>query len=143
MSRLSTALLIASLPFAVARAEDPTGDLAKLQGTWKAMIGPNKDRPVTLEIKGKAITAKFTNDDGKVLDLKGEVALNESASPRTIDFAKFKNDGEDIDDTLGLYKVEGDTLTLCVGSPGDPRPTEFKAGEGDGPPRLWTFTRAK
>ena len=130
--------------FTLARKKDDEakGDLAKLQGTWKAMIGPNKDRPVTLEIKDKAIIAKFTNDEGKLLDLKGEVAINESASPRTIDFVKFKNDGDDVDDSLGVYKIEGETLTLCVGGPGDPRPSEFKSG-GDEAPRLWTFTRPK
>jgi uncharacterized protein (TIGR03067 family) len=145
MRRLSMALLIASLPLTFAAADDPAkkDDLAKLQGDWKAMVGPNKDRPVTFAIKDKEITVKFTSGDGQVLNLKGELKLNESASPRTIDFVKFKNEGEAMDDSLGLYKIEGDTLTLCVGAPGDARPAEFKAGDGDEPPHLWTFARPK
>lgn len=147
MRRTSTALLLAAFPLTLAltlaRADDAEkGDLARLQGEWKTMIGPNKDRPVTFSIKEKAITVKFTTGDGETLNLKGELKLNESASPRSIDFTKFKNNGEDMEDSLGVYKIEGDTLTLCVGAPGDPRPTEFKGG-GDEPPHLWTFTRPK
>ncbi len=145
MRRLPMALLILPLSLALAAADDPapTGDLAKLQGEWKTMIGPNKDRPVTFSIKDKAIAVKFTTGDGEALNLKGELKLGESASPRTIDFVKFKNNGEDMDDSLGLYKVDGDALTVCVGGPGESRPTEFKAGDGDEPPHLWTFTRPK
>lgn len=147
MPRISTALLIAAFPLALAlaRADEPAAkdDLAKLQGEWKTMIGANKDRPVTFSIKDKAIAVKFTTGDGDTLNLKGEIKLNDSASPRTIDFVKFKNNGEDMEDSLGLYKVDGDKLTVCVGAPGEPRPGDFKAGEGDEPPHLWTFTRPK
>jgi uncharacterized protein (TIGR03067 family) len=145
MRRLSIALMIASLPLALVRADDPApkGDLAKLQGEWKTTVGGNKDRPVTFSIKDKAITVKFTTPDGETLNLSGEIKVDEAASPRTIDFLKFKNNGEAMDDSMGLYKVEGDTFTLCVGGPGEPRPKEFKAGDGDEPPHLWTFTRPK
>jgi uncharacterized protein (TIGR03067 family) len=125
------------------KKDEAKDDLARLQGDWKAMIGPNKDRPVTFAIKDKSIAVKYTTDDGNVLNLKGEFAINESASPRTIDFVKFKNEGEDMDDTLGLYKVEGDTFTLCVSGPGEPRPSEFKAGDGGEHPGLWAFSRPK
>jgi uncharacterized protein (TIGR03067 family) len=145
--RLAMALVISGLSLVPsARADDPApkGDLAKLQGNWKTLIGPNKDRPITMEVKGKTIAAKITGEDGEMTSLKGELAVNDSAKPPTIDFTKFKNgQGDDVGDTLGIYRLEGDTLTLCVGNPSDARPTEFKAGEDNNAPRLMTFTRSK
>jgi uncharacterized protein (TIGR03067 family) len=123
--------------------EAKADDLARLQGDWKTMIGPNKDRLVTFSFKDKAVAIKFTTAAGETLDIKGEITLNESASPRTIDFVKVKVGDDGMDDSQGLYKVEGDTFTLCVAGPGEPRPAEFKAGEGDSPPHLWIFNRPK
>jgi uncharacterized protein (TIGR03067 family) len=145
--RFAVAGLISCLALnAAIRGDDPApkGDLAKLQGNWKAMIGPNKDRPITMEVKGKTIAAKITGEDGEMSSLKGELAVNDSAKIPAIDFTKFKNQqGEDVGDVLGIYRLEGDTLTLCTGNPGDARPTEFKAGEDNGGHRLMTFTRSK
>jgi uncharacterized protein (TIGR03067 family) len=144
--RLAMTCLILGLGLTLsARGDDPApvGDLAKLQGNWKAMTGPNKDRPVTMELKGKTIAAKLTGEDGEVTSLKGELAVNDSAKPPTIDFTKFKNgQGEDVGDIQGIYRLEGDTLTICVGNPGGARPTEFKV-EDNGGHRLLTFTRSK
>ena len=35
---------------------------------------------------------------------------------------------------LGIYKLEGDRLTICRAAPGKPRPSEFKAEKGSGCP---------
>jgi uncharacterized protein (TIGR03067 family) len=39
-----------------------------------------------------------------------------------------------------IYKLDGDTLTICHAQPDQPRPTEFKGGKGQ---HCWTFTRVK
>jgi uncharacterized protein (TIGR03067 family) len=125
------------------RAEEPKGDLAKLQGTWTAKVGPNRDLEMKLTVKDGTVELAGTSPNGDDFKLKGEIKIDEKASPKTLDWLKFSTpDGNDIPDILGLYKLEGDNWTVCSGMPGDDRPTEFKAGEG-GPPRLTTWVRVK
>lgn len=142
-SALLVLVAIAATP--ALRADDPApeGDLARLQGKWKATVGENKDIPVLLEIKGNAAVATFTNQRGETIELKGEVKLDETASPKALDWVNFKNlDGEPAQPNLAIYKLEGDTFTVCNGGPGNPRPTEFKDGD-NGPPNVLLFARVK
>ncbi len=117
--------------------QTPKGDLAKLQGTWTAKVGPEKNVPLTLAIKGSAVTLKFTGRDGQERDLKGEIKIDETAKPhKTLNWTNFtRPDGEAAPENLALYELDGKTLTICSGGPGNARPTELKAGEG-GPPNL-------
>src|SRR5262249_23659372 len=129
----------------VAKADEPEavkGDLAKLQGDWTAKVGPNKDIPMTMAVKGRAVTLQFTTPNGDERTMKGEIAVDEQTKPhKTIDWVKFNRpDGWEAPANLSIYTLEGDTFTVCYGGPGNERPTEFKAGEG-GPPVLVAFTR--
>jgi uncharacterized protein (TIGR03067 family) len=124
-------------------AEEPKGDLAKLQGSWASKVGPNKDIPIILTIKGGAIEVNVTRPGGEEIKLKGEIKVDEKASPKTLDWAKLSaRPGEEIPENLGIYKLDGDTLIVCTGGPGNQRPTKFEAGDG-GPPNLNTWTRVK
>ena len=142
---IPTALLVLS-PFAAMadeKAPEPKGDLAKLQGTWTAKAGPEKNIPISITIKGSAVSLKVTAPTGDDYTSDGEVKIDEAAKPyKTIDWSKFTGpNGDAIPENLGLYEfVDADTLRVCSGGPGKERPTEFKAGDG-GAPSLLTLNR--
>jgi uncharacterized protein (TIGR03067 family) len=106
----------------------PTGDLERLQGAW-AMASyqqAGKSLPddvvkgCTLTIKGAQWVAK-----SGVAEAKVAFTLDASKTPKTIDMAV--GSGARAYVSPGIYKLEGDTLTICRPLlPRDPkRPKEF------------------
>ena len=140
------ACCLVALASPAARAADdakPTGDLAKLQGRWAGKIGPEKDRPLVLVIDGPKATATFTRDDGTEVALKGDLKVDDTTSPRHLDWTGFTGpNGNVVEDNLAIYELDGDTLRLCSGGPGNERPNKFEEGT-DGPPHLIVLKREK
>ena len=137
------AALFGAVGVAGVRADEPNlkGDLGKLQGQWTATFGPQKI-VVVVTIKGTAATLTFTLPDGQSRESKGEIKVDENARPnKTLDWVNFTTrSGEPAPPSLAIYKLDGGTLTICSGGPGNERPTEFKAGENNRP-RLLVLTR--
>ena len=136
------ALMASPLAFADDKVE---GDLGQLQGTWTGLVGPEKNIPITAIFKGKGVTLKVNLPDGNEIELKGEVKLDESATPnKKLDWTKFtRPDGESIGDNSAIYKYDNkDTIIICSGGPGNDRPKEFKAADaGEQHPNLLTLKR--
>ena len=123
--------------------EKVSGDLLKMQGDWTAQVGPEKKFRVGLTVKGHAVEVTFHDPEGQERTVKGKIVVNESATPKTIDWVGFtRPDGQDTPIALSIYKLSDDEFTVCGGAPGGERPKEFKAGDG-GPPNLLPFTRKK
>jgi uncharacterized protein (TIGR03067 family) len=108
------------------------------------MVGRDRNIPLVLVIKGTDVVVTVTRpDDGQEIEIKGQIRIDETKTPKQWDWIKFTGPmGQDMPDNLAIYELAGDTLKFCNGGPGNPRPTEFKAGE-DGPPSLLTITRVK
>ena len=110
--------------------------LAKLQGKWQlarvefaGKSAPAKDLIAqTVEIIGNRTTARDGDD---IKDETEIVALDAKSKPTAIDLKVIK--GDDKDKTLaGIWKLDGDKLTVCVPEAGKPRPKAFEAKEGTG-----------
>jgi uncharacterized protein (TIGR03067 family) len=110
-------------------------EMDRLQGTWKL---------VTVEINGKeerlgaSQTLAITKNKMvvKTPDRSEETLckLDPTKKLKTIDIVhEGKQDPERKGTMLGIYRLEGETLTICTNAIGsDPRPTAFKTKPADG-----------
>lgn len=144
---MSTSLLVALAAVVAAPApkEDPKKP-ATLVGEWvvEKVEGVPKDRPMP---KGE-MGLRFT-DDGRFLVKDGTADYKEQGTYKadpTKDPAEFDlippamRKGEPIH---GIYRVAGDTLTLCMPrKDGAARPTRFEPAD-DGSVMVLTLKRAK
>jgi erythromycin esterase len=116
------------------RTDDPAiqAELPRFQGNWVMESSESDGTKLPVErmqayrrsIKDDTYTILIAGATGTTT-IRGRFALHPEANPLAID-----SEPENGDLMLGIYKIEGDTLTLCISLPGEPRPTEFAAGAG-------------
>ncbi|AMV40662.1 TIGR03067 domain-containing protein [Planctomyces sp. SH-PL62] len=115
-----------------------TAELARHQGVWRG-VSFRRDGKETPEAIVRTITRTVDDDrvvwrrDGKSFS-GSTIILDPAADPRTIDVLADGGPGRD-KTVRGLYKLEGDELTICTADPDEPRPTAFRADAGD----RWTL----
>lgn len=124
--------------------EPPKKDTNPLLGEWvgeKAETGgmalPVPAGGMRMEFKpdGKVVMT----DGGKPPE-EGTYTADAKKDPHAIDLMAPAAGGK-IMTMLGIYKVDGDTLTLCLAAAGE-RPTKFESAAGQAT-LLLTFKRAK
>jgi uncharacterized protein (TIGR03067 family) len=115
-----------------AAKEDAVKDEEKIVGTWAIVSAEKGGQKVPEEVfkggkwtfaaDGK-VTARFRPDN----DLGGTYKLDPAKKPKEITITT--DDGKT---HPGIYKLDGETLTVCLGDEdlGTGRPTEFAAKEG-------------
>src|SRR4051812_5683667 len=105
-------------------------DLDLLQGAWRAVRIVKGGNPVPDEL---AATVRYIFDDDRVILMEGDqragegvIRLDPASDPKAFDFTATK--GPQMGTTaLGIYRVEVDSLTMCLGNE---RPSHFTgAGE--------------
>jgi uncharacterized protein (TIGR03067 family) len=144
MRRLLPGVLVVSLLVAAEAADPSKKDLEKMQGDWAQVsmdLGgykvPEDDAQAYFRtIKGDHYTVnRFMKVSGK-----GTLKLDATKNPKTFDATP---DGGKTPSVAGIYKIEGDTLTLCIAPPGKPRPTKFEAADTENTTSVWTREKKK
>jgi uncharacterized protein (TIGR03067 family) len=69
-------------------------------------------------------------NDGKLF-IASTTKIDSTANPAAIDITFTGGEGKG-GTALGIYKIDGDVLTICRSAPGKPRPTEFASTPGSG-----------
>jgi uncharacterized protein (TIGR03067 family) len=144
------ATLVAGLALALgapALKDPPAREAPSLVGEWEveSMTVAGRPRAIGAEPIRYAFTA-----DGKWYSYRGDrrdaaparaYFTNPKAKPAAVDLNS--NPGEQEASVMpGIYKVEGDTLTLCIRGRSTGRPTAFESS-ADVPTTLYVFRRLR
>jgi uncharacterized protein (TIGR03067 family) len=147
--RTRALMLILLVPWSLspALADDKAvqEEIERHQGIWRTSTSVYDGQEAPAEVV-RSITRTVDKDhvvwkrDGKSF-AGTKIELDPSRDPKAIDV--IPDGGQDRGErVLGIYKLEGDRLTICMAAPGQPRPKAFKAEKGSGH-TLRTFIRER
>jgi uncharacterized protein (TIGR03067 family) len=127
-------LVVGSLAVIAAEREEAQAEIAKWQGTWRAVsfvhdgkpTPAEKLKPIKLTVEGEHY--HFQNGD---FQERGTYRFDPSQDPKALDIVV--GEGPDKGKVhLVIYKVEDDELTICLHAENQHRPTEFTGEAGSG-----------
>jgi uncharacterized protein (TIGR03067 family) len=137
------ALLALSLPLGAPALKDPPTKMPSIVGEWVRIGHTQTGQPVAVgrENHHQVFTAEgewvYWYGDGRAQPGGKTYAIDIKQSPPTIDI--FLNPAKD-DGWRGIYKIEKDTLTLCLIKIPGQRPKTFESS-ADKPTNVWVFQR--
>ena len=109
-------------------------DLNAMQGTWMRVAMEVEGQPFPLD-PAVEWTATYKGDlltlakGGKPYQANSIVTLDPGRTPKAVN--TWSAEGDTKDQTWpGIYKLAGDTMTICFARPGEGRPTEFSTKAG-------------
>jgi uncharacterized protein (TIGR03067 family) len=138
-------ILLASFSLAAAPLAQDKSDSERFQGVWtydSVEIEGVKSQPESI----RSIQARFVGDEVTIVNNdvvlgKGVQKLDPAKSPKELEVAY--TDGPNKGKTfVGIYKIDGDTLTACFGPDDKTRPKDFTSTPGSNL-RVVVLKRAK
>jgi len=110
-------------------------EIARLEGEWSLVSGLRDGQALPHDfvktgrrlVTGNQTTVLF----GTQVYLKAAFALGIASNPKTIDYIVTAGDGRG-EIQLGVYALDGDTVTYCLAAAGQPRPTGLQLPAGTG-----------
>lgn len=110
-------------------------DVDALKGIWSCVSGVIDGKPIADETARQlrlVMTGDtYTTTRGDQTLFKGKYTLDPAASPKRIDIRS--EEGENAGKPAqGIYKIDGDTHTICYTMPGRDRPQDFASAPGSG-----------
>ena len=115
--------------------KDDKEDTKKFEGDWTFTAWESAGQALpqaALDMAKWSVKGdKYTFEMGEQKE-EGTIKLDPAKKPATIDFA-ITSGNDKGKDQPGIYKVDGDTITICLARPGaKERPTDFKSTEDNG-----------
>jgi uncharacterized protein (TIGR03067 family) len=115
--------------------KDDKEDMKKFEGDWTFTAWESAGQSLPPEARDIAKWSvkgdKYSFEMGEEKE-EGTIKLDPAKKPATIDFTitSGRDKGKD---QPGIYKVDGDTITICLARPGaKERPSDFKSTEENG-----------
>ena len=123
------------LSIAAPAPKDDKEDMKKFEGDWAftawESAGQTLPQAALDMAKWTVKGDKYTFEMGDQKE-EGTIKLDPAKKPATIDFA-ITSGNDKGKDQPGIYKVDGDSITICLARPGGKeRPTDFKSTEDNG-----------
>ena len=129
LKKLFAVLVVVCVGATVSARDDK--DEKAIQGTW-SVTALTKDGKAAAPDELKEV--KVIIGDGKVTLKFGDVEVGKATLKMDTAKKHFDMTPEDGDNKgklqPGIYKLDGDTLELCLPQPGTERPKDFKSTEG-------------
>jgi uncharacterized protein (TIGR03067 family) len=127
-------LLAADDPKDEAKEKAVKEELKKLEGSWEVVqmeragerLPPEKVKALNMQMifKEKQVFSKIGGAIGGTAT-EASYQIDPTQEPKTIDVTDKNKDL-----SRGIYKLDGELLTVCSARPGRDRPTEFKTSPG-------------
>jgi uncharacterized protein (TIGR03067 family) len=131
--RVTVLLLAVALPAAAGGKDDAVkAELGRLKGAWQATAVEQDGKRATDDV-AKQMRLVFDGEEltvfaGDTVLMRGAAQLDPGAKPKALTLASTAGrlKGQTVE---GIYELDGDALTVCLGPPGGPRPAGFKSGK--------------